>query len=86
MTRRGDQFQVTGLGRQASGAGVQVRVQVQEPPVPVPGAEGLNLGPDGLDLRPENEQALAIALALIISVIDSVLCHRLSHPSSAMRS
>jgi hypothetical protein len=58
---------------------------VQERPVPVPGAEGLNLGPDGRDLRPENEQALAIALALIISVIDSALCSRRSHLLSAMR-
>jgi len=53
-------FQVTGLGRQASGAGVQVRVQVQENPAPGPGAEGLNLGPDGRDLRPENERAPAL--------------------------
>ncbi len=64
---RGFIFLVTGLGRQASGAGVQVRVQVQERPVPVPGAEGLNLGPDCRDLRPENEQALA----LFISATDS---------------
>ena len=46
-------------------------------PEPEPGAEDLNLGPDGRDLRPENEQALALALSL--SVINSVLCHRLSH-------
>ncbi len=78
-------FQVTGLGRQASGAGVQVRVQVQENPGSAPVAEDLNLGPDGRDLRPENEQALALALALIISVIDSALCSRRSHLLSAMR-
>ncbi len=53
-------FQVTGLGGQVSGAGVQVRVQVQENPAPEPGAEDLYLGPDGWDLRPENEPALAL--------------------------
>jgi hypothetical protein len=70
-------FQVPGLGGQVSGTGVQVLVQVRENPVPGPGAEGLNLGPDGRDLRPENElaQALALALALNCSVIDSVLYH-----------
>ena len=47
-------FQVTGLGRQASGTGVLVLVQVRENPEPVPGAEDLSLGPDGRDLRPEN--------------------------------
>ena len=68
-------YQVPGLGRQVSDAGVQVRVQVQERPVPVPGAEGLNLGPDGRDLRPENYLSLAPApaLALIISAIDAVI-------------
>ena len=53
-------FQVPGLGGQVSGAGVQVRVQVQDNPVPEPGAEDLYLGPDGWDLRPENEPALAL--------------------------
>ena len=74
-------FQVTGLGGQGSGTGVLVRVRVQENPEPEPGAEDLNLGPDGRDLRPENEQPLApvLALGLSHSVIDSVLCHRLSH-------
>ncbi len=45
-------------------------------PVPEPGAEDLSLGPDGRDLRPENElaQALALALALSRSVIDSAIC------------
>ncbi len=51
-------FQVTGLGGQVSGADVLVRVQ--EKPVPEPGAEDLYLGPNGWDLRPENEPALAL--------------------------
>ena len=77
-------FQVPGLGHQVSGTGVQV--QVQENPVPEPGADDQNLRPDGWDLRPENElaQAPALALALNYSAIDSVLCHRLSHLSSAV--
>ena len=68
-------FQVTGLGGQGSGTGVLVRVRVQENPVPEPGAEGLNLGPDGRDLRPENYLSLApaLALVLIISAIDAVI-------------
>ena len=37
----GVHFQVTGLGRQVSGADVQVRVQVLENPGPEPGAEDL---------------------------------------------
>ena len=68
-------FQVTGLGGQGSGTGVLVRVRVQENPEPEPGAEDLNLGPDGRDLRPENELARAppLALALSHSVIDAVI-------------
>ena len=68
-------FQVTGLGGQGSGTGVLVRVRVQENPEPEPGAEDLNLGPDGRDLRPENEPALAPALTLALShsVIDAVI-------------
>ncbi len=68
-------FQVTGLSGQVSGAGVLVRVRVQENPEPEPGAEDLNLGPDGRDLRPENYLSLAPApaLALIISAIDAVI-------------
>ncbi len=42
-------------------------MQVQENPAPGPGADDLNLGPDGRDLRPENERAPA----LIISATDS---------------
>ena len=57
-------FQVPGLGGQVSGTGAQVRVQVQENPVPVHGADDLYLGPDGWDLRPENEPAPALALVL----------------------